>query len=97
MPLNSVRIAELLTIAYGKYHKCVVCGHNEADIVHKYTSIKLADQLNVIHIGGETETIPSVMIVCKRCGHINIFALKVLKNIKKFDKEHPKEETCEFP
>lgn len=62
--------------------KCPYCGSDEFESFDKYAAIPIEDNLNSVHLGA---TIPSGILVCKKCGHIDFFALGSLGLLEEGD------------
>lgn len=56
--------------------KCPMCGNNHFIIVDGYFNPTMQDDLNNLVLGGPS--IPSIAIVCNKCGFISSHALGVL-------------------
>ena len=63
---------------------CSFCGGTEFTTIKEFASINLNENFEGIRIG---TSIPAGMIICKKCGHIDLFALGVLGLLPKMDKE----------
>ena len=59
---------------------CRFCGGQRFTSTDKLATILIGDDLNSISIG---PSIPSGMIVCENCGHIEFFALGALGLLSK--------------
>ena len=66
--------------------KCPMCGNNQFSILDGYFNHTLQSDFNNLVLGGPS--IPSVGIVCNKCGFISQHALGTLGLIPK--KENPK-------
>lgn len=67
--------------------RCPYCDGLDFTTPEEMATIFIAKDFNGVQIG---PTVPSAMIICKTCGHINFFALGVLgmlPSVKKEDKE----------
>ena len=62
--------------------QCRYCGGNKFTTTDSMASVLIGKDLNAISIG---PSIPSGMIVCEKCGHIEFFALGALGLLKKED------------
>ena len=58
---------------------CPYCGGQNFTSTDKFASILIGDETNSINIG---PSIPSGMLVCANCGHIEFFALGSLGLLK---------------
>ena len=56
--------------------KCPMCGNNHFIIADGYFNTPMQDNLNGLEIGGPS--IPSIPIICNRCGFISSHALGIL-------------------
>ena len=54
---------------------CKYCGGNKFTSTDKFATILIGEELSGINLG---PNIPSGMVVCENCGHIEFFALGVL-------------------
>lgn len=61
--------------------KCPMCGNNHFFIADGYFNTSMQDNLDGIIIGGPS--MPSIAIVCNRCGFISSHALGVLGMLPK--------------
>ena len=55
--------------------KCPFCGHDKFTTTNSLASVLIGKDLNGVSLG---PTIPSGMLICENCGHIEFFALGVL-------------------
>lgn len=60
-------------------HRCHYCGNNTFSIEGKYAVIGTGDDFNTINIG---QYIPSAIMICNKCGNIQLFALGALGLLK---------------
>lgn len=67
---------------------CPICHQSKYSFVDGYTIDPVHDDYKAIQLGGKF--IPSVMLVCKNCGHIDRFSLGVLGLMDK--EEQPQQE-----
>ena len=51
---------------------CPYCGGEKFTSTDKFATILIGDEINNLNLG---PTIPSGMLVCENCGHIEFFAL----------------------
>lgn len=63
---------------------CPFCGGREFTSVKEFASITVNDNYEGIRIG---TSIPAGIVICKKCGHIDLFALGALGLLPKKDKE----------
>lgn len=56
--------------------KCPMCGNARFIIADGYFNTFVQDNLNGINLGGES--IPSISIICNKCGFMSLHALGVL-------------------
>ncbi len=56
--------------------KCPMCGNNHFFIADGYFNTPMQDNLDGLELGGQS--IPSIAIVCDKCGFISSHALGVL-------------------
>lgn len=63
---------------------CPFCGGKEFTTVNEFASININENFDGIRIG---TSIPAGMVICKNCGHVDLFALGVLGMLPKKDKE----------
>ncbi len=67
--------------------KCPMCGNNHFIIGDGYFNSYIYDDFKTINLGGPS--IPSIPIICNRCGFISMHALGVLELLpKEEDKEN---------
>lgn len=59
---------------------CPYCGGKFFSTPEEYASILIGKDLSSIHLGS---SIPSGVIVCQKCGHIDFFALGALGLLEK--------------
>lgn len=52
--------------------RCPYCGGNQFTSTDKFASIVIGEDLSGISLGA---SVPSGMIICEKCGHIEFFAL----------------------
>jgi|GEM_PF-3108317 ribosomal protein L37E len=57
--------------------RCPMCGNNQFAIAEGYTTIPIQRSLNEFQIGGPS--IPSVSVICTRCGHVSQHAIGVFE------------------
>lgn len=55
---------------------CPICHQSKYSFVDGYTIDPVQDDYKAVQLGGKI--IPSVMLVCNNCGHIDRFSLGVL-------------------
>lgn len=67
--------------------QCPYCGGNKFSTTQMIASIISGDNLEGINLGS---SIPSGMVICQNCGHIEFFALGALGLLK--GKEAPNDE-----
>lgn len=60
--------------------KCPFCGNQHFTTLEKFATILIGDDVSGINLG---PSIPSGMIVCEKCGHIEFFALGALGLLNK--------------
>lgn len=58
---------------------CPYCGGQEFTTTEKFATILIGDDLGSVSLG---PSIPSGIIVCEKCGHIDFFALGALGLLK---------------
>lgn len=68
--------------------KCPMCGNKHFIIADGYFNSIMQDNLNYIALGGSS--IPSIAIVCNKCGFISSHALGVLGLLPKQTEESQK-------
>jgi hypothetical protein len=68
--------------------KCPMCGNKHFIIADGYFNTPMQDNLNGLEIGGPS--IPSIPIICNRCGFISSHALGILGLLPKQSKESQK-------
>ena len=68
--------------------KCPMCGNNHFIIADGYFNTMMQDHLNGIVLGGTS--IPSIAIVCNKCGFISSHALGVLGLLPKQNEDSQK-------
>lgn len=83
------RFAETLlkTIGSGEVPACSICGHKEFATPAEFAAIPISDSFSNLTLG---PSVPAGVLVCKKCGHIELFALGVLGLIpvKQEEKAH---------
>lgn len=72
---RKIQIIQELSKRTGRI-SCPICHHEQFTIVDGYFVDTVQDELKNLQLGGRT--LPSVMIVCNKCGYIARFALGVL-------------------
>lgn len=68
--------------------RCPMCGNNHFIIADGYFNTMMQDHLNSIVLGGPS--IPSIAIVCNKCGFISSHALGVLGLLPKQNEDSQK-------
>lgn len=68
-------LEELNKIRKNKIPNCSFCGGNSFTIPEEICSVILSKSLNSMQLG---VSMPSGMLICSRCGHIEFFALGAL-------------------
>lgn len=63
---------------------CPFCGGGEFTSMKEFASIIVNDNYEGIRIG---TSVPAGIVICKKCGHVDLFALGVLGMLPKKDKE----------
>jgi hypothetical protein len=63
---------------------CPICHQSKYSFIDGYTIDPVQDDYKAVQLGGKI--IPSIMLVCNNCGHIDRFSLGVLGLM---DKEAP--------
>lgn len=63
---------------------CSFCGRNEFTTVKEFASVNVNENFGGIRIG---TSIPAGIVICKNCGHIDLFALGALGMLPQKDKE----------
>ena len=58
---------------------CPYCGGTDLAVSSKVAKVIIDEDIDAISIG---PTIPSGLIVCKKCGHLNFFAIGALGLLK---------------
>lgn len=73
-------------IGKNSFPRCPFCGGNQFEIFDKYSSLLVGETFAGLNLG---PTVPTGIIVCRNCGHIEMFALGILgllpKNKRKID------------
>lgn len=69
------KIISVLTQRVGSF-VCPICHQAKYSLVDGYTVDPIQDDYKGIQLGGKI--IPSVMLVCNHCGHLERFSLGVL-------------------
>ena len=64
---------------------CPFCGKRQYTTTDKMASVLIGNDLDGVSIG---PTIPSGMLICENCGHIDFFALGVLGLLDGEDEKH---------
>ena len=82
-------IADALSRRLGKL-VCPMCHQSRYTLIDGYVSDPIQDDYKKVVLGARM--IPSVMLVCNHCGHIDRFALGVLGFIEGDNTEKSKEE-----
>jgi len=82
------QIADALSKRLGNI-VCPMCHQSQYTLVDGYVSEPVRDDYKKVILGGRV--IPSVMLVCNHCGHIDRFALGVLGLMENENTEHNKE------
>ena len=62
----------------GNVAECPMCHHKQFQLVEGYISTPIQPDLNGIQIGGPA--IPSVAIICTRCGFISQHAVGIINS-----------------
>ncbi len=70
---------------------CPICHQAKYTFIDGYTLDPLQEEYQGLHLGGKM--VPSVMLVCGNCGHIDKFSLGVLGLMEK--EEQSKEDNKE--
>ncbi len=76
MAHSSNASAEMLKSILGAHVRCPMCGGNHFSILDGYLRNDVQRNLHSLTIGGEN--IPSVAIICNRCGFISQHAVGVV-------------------
>ena len=88
-PSDKQKIIEKLNKKFNSQGiKCPMCGNNHFIIADGYFNSHLQDDLKNLSIGGPS--IPSIPIICDKCGFISMHALGVLGLLPKQDTEDKK-------
>jgi len=69
------RSAFLKRIGNNHFPSCPFCGGNQFEISNKYSSLLVGETFAGLNLG---PTVPAGIIVCTRCGHIEMFSLGIL-------------------
>lgn len=72
------------SLAMPPFPTCPFCGGKEFTSMKEFASIIVNDSYEGIRIG---TSVPAGIVICKKCGHIDLFALGVLGLLPKKDKE----------
>ena len=72
------------TLAKPPFPMCPFCGGKEFTSLKEFASIIVNDNYEGIKIG---TSVPAGIVICRKCGHIDLFALGVLGLLPKKDKE----------
>ena len=59
----------------GRIPQCPYCGATKFTTMDQYATILIGTELGNINLG---PSVPSGMLICEKCGHIEFFALGVL-------------------
>ena len=65
-----------------KFAQCPYCGGSDFTTTPDYASIIVSDDFSGLQIGN---SIPAGLVICKKCGHIEFFALGALGLMPKKD------------
>lgn len=80
------KLADKLNEKFGSSGlKCPMCGNNHFVIVDGYFNSPMQSDLNDFSIGGPS--IPSIPIICDKCGFISMHALGVIGMLSISDKK----------
>lgn len=87
--MTEYKSSEFVEALLGKMGKrdappCPFCGGREYTAIDKYVTILIGSDLEAINIG---PSIPSGVLVCETCGHIDLFALGSLGMLNKKETE----------
>jgi hypothetical protein len=74
------QIVKALTLRVGNF-VCPICHQSQYTFVDGYTVDPVQEDYKAVQLGGRL--IPSVMLVCNHCGHIDRFSLGVLGLMEK--------------
>ena len=66
----------------GNMPNCRFCGGNRFTTTESFASIMIGEDLESLSIG---PSVPTGMVICENCGHIDFFALGALGLINKKD------------
>lgn len=58
---------------------CAFCGRSDFQVFDKFTNVPVQSNVGIAELGCY---VPCGMVVCKNCGHINLFSLGVLGLMK---------------
>lgn len=67
-----------------KDYCCPFCGGEKFTTTNNLAAIIIGDDINNINLGPH---IPSGMVICEKCGHIDFFALGVLGLLEEDDEK----------
>ena len=83
--MNEDQKRRLQTRLAGLNNSCVICGHHGFTIADKLFELREFNEGNLV-IGGDSAVLPAVILICDRCGAIQMMsalALGVLDNSEK--------------
>lgn len=62
------------------FSPCPFCGSRDFSSVDKLASVLIGDDVDSLNLG---PSIPCGMVICQKCGHVNMFALGILGMLDK--------------
>ena len=77
MKYDPQKFIEILSdrINYDEIPECPYCGSQQYTVIDKFATILLDDNPMTVTMGS---AVPSGMIICNNCGHIEFFALRTI-------------------
>lgn len=67
-------------IGSNRFSPCPFCGSRDFSSVDKLASVLIGDDVDSLNLG---PSIPCGMVICQKCGYVNLFALGVLGMLNK--------------
>ena len=61
-------------------YKCSVCGSRNFSVPGEFATVMASSEFKVANLGAH---IPAAILICKKCGHIDLFALAALDLLPK--------------
>jgi hypothetical protein len=62
---------------------CPICKNNQFSLEQSYVALFVNEEFGTLNLG---KHIPSAAVICKKCGHIDLFALKLYGLLQKEEK-----------